>query len=332
VTARRRLRRIAARAVGSPPVSAVMGALDRARHDGDGRLAVLTFHRVAGAADRPDLAPSLRSCSGQGLATLVDLMAESWTIVGVEAVLDAVHSRRLPAARCLLLTFDDGYDDFATEAWPILRERGLPAILFIPTAYPDTGTPFWWDALHAAVRDASEGTILPSPGEPITVGADRHAATRAVRTALKETPPAEVPGWVAEIASVAGSSPARGSVLSWARLRSLADEGVTLAPHTRSHPILPLLDDEAIAAELRGSADDLAAHVGPVPPVLAYPSGAFDDRVVAIAREAGFAAAFTTARGVNRLRSLDPLRLRRINVGGGTGAHAVRNQVAWWAK
>ncbi len=33
----------------------------------------------------------------------------------------------------VLLTFDDGYSDFGTDAAPILSEFGYPAVLFIPT-------------------------------------------------------------------------------------------------------------------------------------------------------------------------------------------------------
>ena len=35
----------------------------------------------------------------------------------------------------MLLTFDDAYRDFATNAWPTLKRYGLPATLFVPTAY-----------------------------------------------------------------------------------------------------------------------------------------------------------------------------------------------------
>src|SRR3954470_6372922 len=36
--------------------------------------------------------------------------------------------------RTLVVTFDDGYESVHRLAWPILRERGIPGTLFVPTA------------------------------------------------------------------------------------------------------------------------------------------------------------------------------------------------------
>ncbi len=38
-----------------------------------------------------------------------------------------------PAEEAVALTFDDGFRNFATAAWPILREQGLPVTLFVAT-------------------------------------------------------------------------------------------------------------------------------------------------------------------------------------------------------
>ena len=77
----------------------------------------------------------------------------------------------LPAtADAIALTFDDGFDTFATEAWPLLAERGYPVTLFVATDHAGT-TNAWepaggqlprrpllgWDVLR---RVAAEGVRL----------------------------------------------------------------------------------------------------------------------------------------------------------------------------
>src|SRR6266480_1595331 len=47
--------------------------------------------------------------------------------------LDALREAR--PRRGAILTFDDAYADFATAAWPLLRARGYPAALMVPTAH-----------------------------------------------------------------------------------------------------------------------------------------------------------------------------------------------------
>ena len=41
-----------------------------------------------------------------------------------------------------ILTFDDGYEDFYTQVYPILRQYELPAMLFVTTGFVDEGIPY----------------------------------------------------------------------------------------------------------------------------------------------------------------------------------------------
>jgi peptidoglycan/xylan/chitin deacetylase (PgdA/CDA1 family) len=128
--------------------------------------------------------------------------------------------------------------------------------------------------------------------------------------------------------------PPAASVLDWDQLRRLAAEGVTLAPHTRNHPLLDRVDLDRAEAEISGSFEDLQRETGSVEPparVLAYPSGAHGGSAVEAARRAGMTLAMTTERGGNDLRRADRLRLRRINVGGRASVPLIRAQLAWAA-
>ena len=124
-----------------------------------------------------------------------------------------------------------------------------------------------------------------------------------------------------------GAPPYESEVLGWDALRRLAREGVTLASHTRTHPLLTRVPAETVREELRASLEDLEREIGSVPPLFAYPGGRYDEGVVQLVREAGFQAAFTTQRGTNDLGEpgrADRFRLRRINVGPVADCSALR--------
>ena len=317
------LRTIAA----SRPAAPVVDLLERLVPSRPDSLAVLTFHRVTQPG--PDVTPGLLSATPSGFAELLDVLSKRHAVISIDDLLKRAGGGPALPPRSVLLTFDDAYVDFADHAWPALRERRMPAVLFVPTAYP--GEPqlaFWWDRIHRAVSTSSKTSVsAPSGDLPLGSAEERVAAYRAIRDSLKAMPHEAMLEAVDRLVEELGGEPAAGLVLDWATLRRLASEGVALAPHTRTHPLLPRLDAASLDGEIAGSRDDLARLAGSEVPVFAYPSGASSPEVAKAVGAAGLGIAFTTARGVNDLRTSSWLFLRRINVSVRTPFAAVRAQM-----
>jgi peptidoglycan/xylan/chitin deacetylase (PgdA/CDA1 family) len=310
--------------------------LDRAAPRRRGVLTILTYHRVDDPGARPDLMPSLVSATPRAFAEQMDMLAHAFDVASLADVLDALdRPERLPR-RAVLITVDDGYRDFMTNAWPVLRAKGLPVTLFVATAFTsDPTTRFWWDRLWAAVQATERAEPLVTPLGALAVG--RANAVRTVgilRDWLKELDHDDAMTQVDRIVEELGEPPsaATPAVLGWQELRKLAGEGVTLAPHTQNHPLLDRVPLERATAEIRDSHADLEREIGPlatIPRVLAYPSGSHGGSAPEAARQAAMELALTTERGGNDLRTIDRWRMRRINVGARAGTPLVRAQLAW---
>src|SRR5438445_1847822 len=116
--------------------------------------AVLTFHSI-------DDLPGPLSYSPAGLEALLDALAEAkLPILSLEDLLSNKD------AHGVVLTFDDGISTVFSDAMPILRERKVPAHVFVITGWvgggnrwpgqPANATPFQlmdWDQL-AAIQGA----------------------------------------------------------------------------------------------------------------------------------------------------------------------------------
>ena len=311
-----------------------VGALERVAPWRHGVVAIVTYHRVDQPSARPDLLPGLVSATPEAFEEQIDDLARCHVPVSMADIVDALADpRRLPP-RAVHVTFDDAYRDFATHAWPVLRAAHVPVTLFVPTAFPDRAGPgFWWDRLWAAVSATGRDAIAIGQGGetlPLADPAGRIASMRRLQAELKSMPHeaalAEADRLIAELGASVAPDP---GVLGWSDLRRLAAEGVTLAPHTRNHPLLDRVSLEAAVDEIAGSHADLEREVGPTPRVLAYPSGAHGGDAVEAARRAGMVLAVTTERGGNDLRHADPLRFRRINVGQRARSALVRGQLVW---
>ena len=87
-----------------------------------------------------------------------------------------------------------------------------------------------------------------------------------------------------------------GRLLDAAGAREL-HERMEVASHTMSHPDLRTLSDDDLARELTESRRRVEEVTGAPCRTLAYPYGAFDERVERAARAAGYALSYTWAGG-----------------------------------
>jgi peptidoglycan/xylan/chitin deacetylase (PgdA/CDA1 family) len=314
---KRSLRRVAAAAAQLAAASRLLDLLERAGGEDSRILRVLTYHRVVepGAGQ---LYPGVLSATPEGFERQVRALLARFRVISLAEAVAALRDRCALPPRAVLLTFDDAYRDFAEHAWPVLRSHGVPAVVFVPTAFPDhPERVFWWDRLHRAFASARREDPLASAAGMLPLGtpAARERSFRRVRDRVKELPHREAMELVARVCGALEPSPAAGAVLGWEDLRRLAREGVALCAHTRNHPLLDRIGPDEVRAEVAGSLADLRREIGEAAPVLAYPGGHYGRAALRVVREAGIEIAFTTHRGVNDLRSVDPLQLRRVPVG-----------------
>jgi peptidoglycan/xylan/chitin deacetylase (PgdA/CDA1 family)/glycosyltransferase involved in cell wall biosynthesis/SAM-dependent methyltransferase len=142
-------------------------------------LPILMYHRIASggsdALDRYRLAPE------RFAEQLRSLREAGFRSVGFEEVGRALRGRRSLPGRAIALTFDDGCRDFLTDAWPLLREHGFGATLFVVT--DRVGGVAEWDAAYGApveLLDWDELRRLARAG--VEIGS--HTATHPHLTAL----------------------------------------------------------------------------------------------------------------------------------------------------
>ena len=281
-------------------------------------LRILTYHRVDDLDAKPTLDPKIISATPAMFEQHMSFLAKNYDVVSMNDVLAAVESgKRLPR-RALLITFDDAYLDFKEQAWPIMQCHNLPATVFVPTAYPDEPERmFWWDRVYQLVLESEVRVWSGSPlgALELTGITDKVRAVRRLQSYIKRLSHVDAVAFVDELAEVLGGQRRQGqTVLDWDALRELAKQGVTLGAHTRTHPIMTQLSQEAVREEVVGSYSDLKREIGEVLPIFCYPNGGHDDEVVDILRQERFSIAFTTLDGHNDLSRTDPLRLRRTNI------------------
>jgi len=72
------------------------------------------------------------------------LRDRQYSVISMENLVQFFDQGTTLPKKSVLITFDDGYTDFATNALPILKELGYPATLFAPTGLMDNPGYLTW--------------------------------------------------------------------------------------------------------------------------------------------------------------------------------------------
>jgi peptidoglycan/xylan/chitin deacetylase (PgdA/CDA1 family) len=86
--------------------------------------------------------------------------------------------------------------------------------------------------------------------------------------------------------------------LAWRDIERWRARGIAFASHTATHPRLTWLDERGVRRELERSRETLHQALGEPPVAVSYPFGAAGERERRIARDVGYEAGFTLARGL----------------------------------
>jgi peptidoglycan/xylan/chitin deacetylase (PgdA/CDA1 family) len=67
-------------------------------------------------------------------ARQIEYVTKNYNILNLDEILDFVEGKRNLPKKAVAITFDDGYYDNYLNAYPYLRERSLPAAVFVSTS------------------------------------------------------------------------------------------------------------------------------------------------------------------------------------------------------
>jgi peptidoglycan/xylan/chitin deacetylase (PgdA/CDA1 family) len=284
---------------------------------------VLMYHRV-GPADA-----AFKSVSVADFRRQMSWLARNCRPIAPEALEASAREpdRMRPA---VLVTFDDGYRDYHDHAWPVLRELGIPALVFLSTDFMDRGGLLWSEALRwALAHTRRERAGLPGGGAmPLRAAEDRRAWLAAWAARLRRVTETDKQATVAalldELAQGGPPPPPPRQMLSWDEVR--ATRGLTtFGGHTHTHPILSRVGPGRLDQELGTCRERIEAETGERPRFFAYPNGQREDftpEVKQAVRRHGFEVAFSAIEGVNGPNT-DWLEVRRFS------GRSAAPQIAW---
>jgi peptidoglycan/xylan/chitin deacetylase (PgdA/CDA1 family) len=281
----------------------------------------LCYHRI-GEGRRSVFDRGLWSADADGFERQLRWLKAHFDIV---APRDLSYVVRVKRGRHILITFDDGYRDNFTAAYPILRAHRVPATFFIATGFVDEPRLPWWDEIAWMVRKSPRsGVLLPGYlSAPVAYDEpDRQQAVRVLLQTYYRLPAQEALRFLAAIGEATGSGRFLGAGgeslwMTWDMLRELRRGGMTIGGHTVSHPILSRMPREEQWKEISGCARRLMEQLAVSMRTFSYPVGQPDSANAdtrQCLREAGVRIAFSYYGGFRPLDRWDDYDVPRVSV------------------
>jgi len=226
-----------------------------------------------------------------------------------------VHLDELKGMRDLkgvcVITFDDGWADNFTYAYPVLKRYGLPATIFVTTGLIGTSLWHWPDRVSYYVHHMDTGRFLElfdvvrsAVGENWIYFPsgfhDRHDLAGKLIGLMKSLDHGKLQ-LVMDILDrnmerLKAELQAQRPWLNWEEVKKMSD-CVSFGSHTHSHKILTSVPIEKVHDELEISQRVLSEQIGKSIDSFCYPNGNYDYGIITELRNAGFEFAVTTQKG-----------------------------------
>lgn len=288
-------------------------------------LLVLTYHRIT---DEPDLQDPLK-VAAETFEKQVLFLKKHYTIIFGEQLADIIKNNKPFPENSCLITFDDGWRDNYTNAFPILKKYGIPAIIFITTDYIGTNKVFWHEKLCniltrvecdsnklSSIRNKWPANILERISNILKIPQpQRRPEINDLIEYLKSYPPDEINNFIRELVALFDvvEEVSQPVMLSWEQVKEMSQDNICFGSHTKSHTILTQISTDKVIEELTESKEIIEKKLSKPVHFLAYPNGNYDKNIVKIAKKSDYFVGFTCISGINySYKSL--LELKRKHV------------------
>jgi peptidoglycan/xylan/chitin deacetylase (PgdA/CDA1 family) len=286
---------------------AAAGVLNRSL-DLDARLSarcgryILCYHRVISEKEAEEqwVHPSMW-ITPETFESQIRWVQSIGEVVSHERLLDFTQPNGRPL---FALTFDDGWKDNFTNAFPILQAAAVPFTIFVTTGHLGTGHLIWPDDLAVKTRRALNSrpqadvqraidALSPDTRQYNRMPPARAALEEAIEQLklISEQERADRIGLYFEMIG-APDEAVTGQMMTWADARNMLIEGALFGSHSHTHRICSEASTDELYDELSTSMRLIHDHLGIYPDAFAYPNARYKGNEDLLLRETGYRFAF----------------------------------------
>lgn len=251
-------------------------------------------------------------------------------VISFEQLVEHYQTGTALPDNAVVITMDDGYASNYRLAYPLLKQRGIPACIFVSSRFVEHREFLWPDRLEYSVwkTDSDELEIIiddESLRYPLGDEQSKIEAVEAIKLQVKDlchrdrmTLISQIEDKTGQTLSDQGETPALLEPLGWNEIGDMIESSlISIGSHTVRHPNLTTCTDEQLRDELVSSKALIAQKTGKACSLFCYPGGAYDARVKRFTEEAGYHCAVAIGGAFEKKGETDLFELKRVGVARG---------------
>lgn len=285
--------------------------------------AILVYHRVCPLNTKNDLLKDL-IVEPNIFERQIKYIKKNCNVVSLNYLINSLLNGQEFYKNCVVITFDDAYEDNYTYTFPVLRNYNLPATIFVPTAFVGNNRIFGWERLALILKNTKKSQL-----EFQHKNRRYSFKLKGVRNKLKifksisrilkycnEIEENTLLNTLSDLLDIKEKLPP-SRILSWNQIKEMSAHNITFGAHAHTHQCLSILDNQKINDELYVPKKLLEQYLDKEVISFAYPYGEDSDftrNSIDMVAKAGYKSALTMIQGF--VFSNDNIFvLRRIGMG-----------------
>jgi peptidoglycan/xylan/chitin deacetylase (PgdA/CDA1 family) len=220
----------------------------------------------------------------------LQFLKKHFSIVRLEHVIDCLQKSNELPRNFAVITFDDGYEDNFTEAYPLLKKHKIPATIFLTTGLIDNGKLLWHDQLEMLLSHTACKTLFLKNQKNITnlslrTPGGKSFAYEFLTEFCLSLIPREREQFLKQLAGLLNVNvnikmAQHYKLLNWEQVRTIKSNGlVDFGSHTTSHQVVTQIEESILKNELEEPQKLLMQKTGVRTKLFAYPNGNFDKKL-----------------------------------------------------
>lgn len=289
------------------------------------KLIVLNYHRIlpSGHPFRTPFDDGVYSVNEAEFARQINWLKHNTLILSEDDLikLRGENGFALPqtSTPCVVITFDDGYKDNYTAAFPILKYFEVPAIFFVATQMIDTRQLFWWDIIAYLIKHSRKPFIVFNDVKYCLPDQQQEAIFffhQRMKLAQYEQTKYLIPE-LSNLCEIDVPMPPLQDeeLLTWKEIEEMAEHQIAIGSHTHTHRVLSTISSNSQKEEMLLSKLIIEKHIGNPVRSISYPVGELQfitSETSQIAAASGYLLGFTANTGVNEWKKIHSYKINRV--------------------